>query len=125
MKHPHSPDHRAYLAAALAATAFTSSRRAHLVSAYDTWAQCIEACTEFSGALYDRWRRDGIEWGEDFDQYDVLDRIAELWLAWACKHPAHTQRGATATPDPTVIIMAALIASREHEKARRQQEPQS
>lgn len=72
--------HRRYLAAALAATSFTDPRGAAIVHAFHTWDQAIEECAELADVLYDRWSERPIVWGETHEQYDVLDRIAELWL---------------------------------------------
>ncbi len=110
---PHNPDHvghRLYLAAALTAAAFSDSRRAALVGSYDTWDQCIDASIRYSEALYDRWRADGFQWGEDYEQYDVLDRIAEFWHAIQCY--------AAPPATPAEVVDLALEASKRHDANR-------
>jgi hypothetical protein len=95
-------DHRVYLAAALSGVVFMAPRGAALVGAFDTWALCVEQIVVLSDTLFDRWRRDCIVWGEDLDQYDVLDKIADLWF------DAVT---AKAVFNPTQIVLAAITAS--------------
>jgi len=109
-------DHRVYLAAALAAAAFSNSRRETLTGKYDTWDRCVEAATELSDALYQKWWAFGVVWGETHDQYDVLDRIAELWFQWAATEGA--------VWDADVIAELAIEASARH-AANSQPEPRS
>ena len=112
-------DHRVYLAAALTAAALTNSRGDTIYAAFDTWSEAIETITEHSDALFQQVRARSIVWGETHDQYDVIDRLAELWYATL------TTPGIQGDQSPETLARYAIEQSEDHAANRRhhQQEP--